>query len=270
MPRTKKVVVKAKKEEVTEVKTTPAAFNFMNLLLIVVALFSLYLFYKIHTLEQKIAGSTVTAAAGQPAEATPLSVDNLKKYAKDLGLDTGKFNSCLDSGSKAKAVAADENYGQSLGVQGTPGFFVNGRFIGGAFPFSVFKEIIDKEIAGTGSTTCSDYPSDMQQYCQPNGGIDLTQKTVDVNNAPGEGANNPKVTIVEFADFQCPYCVRAYPTTEQILKTYGNDVKFYYKQFPLSQIHPYAEKAAEASMCALDQGKFWQYHDKLFGVQQGQ
>ena len=76
------------------------------------------------------------------------------------------------------------------------------------------------------------------------------------------GAKNGKVTIVEFSDFECPYCIRAYPTVKQILNEYKNDVTLYFKNFPLVQIHPNAAKTAEASLCAADQGKFWEFHDK--------
>ncbi|MBI4079000.1 MAG: DsbA family protein, partial [Candidatus Levybacteria bacterium] len=73
-----------------------------------------------------------------------------------------------------------------------------------------------------------------------------------------------KVTIVEFSDFQCPFCARAYPTMNQVLDGYGDKVKLVYKHFPLNAIQPLAQKAAEASECAKDQGKFWEFHDVLF------
>jgi len=72
-----------------------------------------------------------------------------------------------------------------------------------------------------------------------------------------------KVTIIEFSDFQCPFCGRAQPTLKQIIQDYGDKVEIVYKHFPLS-FHQYAQKAAEASECARDQGKFWEYHDILF------
>lgn len=81
------------------------------------------------------------------------------------------------------------------------------------------------------------------------------------------GNFNAKVTLVEFSDFECPYCGAFHPTVTQALKEYGNKIRVVYKHFPLS-FHPQAQKAAEASECASEQGKFWEMHDKLFENQQ--
>lgn len=242
--------------------------NVLYVMMGIITIFLIFMTVKVMNLEKQLnAGGTAAPAA---AAASPLEVPKLKQYAKDLGLDVNKFNSCLDSGSKQAEINKSIAYGTSLGVQGTPGFFINGRFLAGAFPYNFFKEIIDKEIAGTGSTVCTDYPTDLQQYCSDpkNLAFDPSVKTVDLTGAPSTGVKNGKVTIVEFSDFQCPFCIRAYPTVVQILKDYGNDVTLYYKQFPLTQIHPFAEKAAEASMCAQDQGKFWQFYNKVFTLEQ--
>jgi protein-disulfide isomerase len=77
-----------------------------------------------------------------------------------------------------------------------------------------------------------------------------------------------RVTIVEYSDFQCPFCLRAMPTLKKLREDYGDKVRVVWKDFPLTQIHEHAFKAAEAGRCAADQGKFWEYHDKLFGNQQ--
>ena len=133
----------------------------------------------------------------------------------------------------------------------------------------MFKEIIDKEIAGTGSEVCTDYSTDLQKYCSDpqQKAFDPVAKKIEVGNVPSTGVANPKVTIVEFSDFECPFCVRAYPTVEQVLKEYNDDVAFYFRQFPLTQIHKFAQKAAEASLCAADQGKFWEWHNKIFDIE---
>jgi len=78
-----------------------------------------------------------------------------------------------------------------------------------------------------------------------------------------KGSVNAKVTIIEYSDFQCPFCGRAAPTVKQVLAAYPNDVKLVYRHFPLPS-HSQAQKAAEASECAAQQGNFWEYHDKLF------
>ena len=86
---------------------------------------------------------------------------------------------------------------------------------------------------------------------------------INLAGLPFRGSADAKVAIVEYSDFQCPFCARAYPTINQILKDYDGKVKFYYKHFPLG-FHQNAQKSAEAYECALDQGKQWEYHDKLF------
>ncbi|MBI5071457.1 thioredoxin domain-containing protein [Candidatus Falkowbacteria bacterium] len=76
------------------------------------------------------------------------------------------------------------------------------------------------------------------------------------------------ITLVEYSDFECPYCGKHFPTLNKILNDYKGQVRLVYKHFPLS-FHQNSEKAAEASECASEQGKFWEYHDKLFENQSG-
>ena len=90
---------------------------------------------------------------------------------------------------------------------------------------------------------------------------------VEVAGFPARGPENAPVTIVEFSDFECPYCSRVIPTLEQVVETYGDQVRLVFRQFPLNNIHSNAQKAAEASLCANDQGKFWEMHDLMFKEQ---
>ena len=83
----------------------------------------------------------------------------------------------------------------------------------------------------------------------------------------GKLSGSDKVVILEYSDFQCPYCGQVEPIVKQLLSTYGDKVELDYKHFPLTTIHQFAQKAAEASECARAQGKFWQYHDELFAHQ---
>jgi len=82
-----------------------------------------------------------------------------------------------------------------------------------------------------------------------------------------KGNPDAPVTIVEFADFQCPYCGAVQPTLKQVMEKYQGKVQLGYRDFPLRQVHAQAQQAAEAAGCAADQGKFWEYHDLLFANQ---
>lgn len=94
----------------------------------------------------------------------------------------------------------------------------------------------------------------------------VSDQAVDVTTKDNPSLGNPKalVTIVEFADFQCPYSREASFTMRALAAQYPDKFRFIYRNFPITEIHPLAQPAAEAAMCANDQGKFWEYHDKLF------
>lgn len=94
----------------------------------------------------------------------------------------------------------------------------------------------------------------------------VRQEIVVTSDEHIRGGADAKVTIIEYSDFECPFCGRAQPTINQVLQTYGDDVRLVYRHYPLS-FHPQAQKAAEASECAADQGKFWEFHDIVFDNQ---
>ena len=93
----------------------------------------------------------------------------------------------------------------------------------------------------------------------PVGDVDVVTK-----DDPALGNPNAEITIVEFADFGCPYSRESSFTLRQIAQANPDRVRFIYRDFPLTEIHPIAQKAAEAGECAQDQGRFWEYHDKLY------
>jgi protein-disulfide isomerase len=93
--------------------------------------------------------------------------------------------------------------------------------------------------------------------------LDPPRQTVATEGSPAKGPANAPIELVEFSDFQCPYCFRATPTVKQVLSAYGDKIHFVYRHYPLPN-HPNARPAAEAAACAADQGKFWPFHDRLF------
>jgi protein-disulfide isomerase len=102
-------------------------------------------------------------------------------------------------------------------------------------------------------------PQDVRRYDIP----------IDAND-PSYGPEDAPVTIIEFSDFECPYCRRhALEVQSRLLQAYGDQIRLVYKDFPLSSIHANAIPAAEAAQCAQEQGQFWGFHDLLFGMQLG-
>lgn len=91
---------------------------------------------------------------------------------------------------------------------------------------------------------------------------------VETARSPRRGPAAAPVTIVEFSDYQCPYCKRAQSVLKELLDSYGGRVSLVFKDLPLIRLHPQAALAAEAARCAGDQGKYWEYHDALFEAPQ--
>jgi protein-disulfide isomerase len=91
--------------------------------------------------------------------------------------------------------------------------------------------------------------------------------SLNVGDSPTKGPKDAKVTIVEFSDYQCPFCSQAEPLVDQVLAAYPKDVQRVYKQYPLTSIHQNALPASKAAVAAGKQGKFWEMHAKLFGNQ---
>lgn len=236
----------------------PAKAYYIVVVLLVVASFMLgSLFTKVQYLQ---AGPT--AGAGQVKSKYKTFEEAITAYAKATKLDAKKLISCMNSDEKKTIVDAGVSEGNAVGVTGTPAFLINGKLLGGAFPFESFKEVIDKELEGKGSTKVEDYSKALQDAAK-SGAFDPEPKQISVGNSSVRGKSDAPVMIVEFSDFQCPFCSRVHPTVKQVIKEYGDKVALVYKHFPLNSIHPRAQKAAEAAECAKDQGKFWEFHDQL-------
>ena len=96
--------------------------------------------------------------------------------------------------------------------------------------------------------------------------LDPPRVAVSDGGRPSKGPTKAPVQIIEFSDFECPFCFRVNPTVAQVLSTYGDRIRLVYRHLPLPN-HPNARPAAEAAACANEQGKFWEYHDRLFADQ---
>lgn len=220
-------------------------------LLVVAAFFVGSLVTKVKFLEN--GGVTAGTAAKAGNAAAPVAKyksfkDAALTFAKDLKLDQNKFTSCYDNKERQSIVDADTALGTSSGVNGTPAFFINGILIPGALPLDQFKKTIDAELAGTTDPK-------------------TTRTQVAIGSSPTRGTSGAPITIIEFSDFQCPFCDQVEPTIEQLLKDYSGKILLAYKHFPLSSLHPHAVEAANVAECANAQGKFWEMHDKLFSTQ---
>ncbi|MFL5400021.1 MAG: DsbA family protein [Myxococcales bacterium] len=201
------------------------------------------------------------------AHQNELSEAKYEEWAKQIGLDVARWKADKDSPAIAEAIQKDNSYGQQVGANGTPSFFINGKLIAGALPFDTFKAMIDEQIAKANELTKKGvrpeklYETIVAENVKAAGST--PEVKVDVGNAPVLGPKNAAVTIVEWSDFQCPYCGRVEPTLQQVREEYKGKVRLAWKNQPLS-FHPNAMPAAEAAMAADEQGKFWEYHDALF------
>jgi protein-disulfide isomerase len=201
---------------------------------------------------------------------------DLEKYAAELKLNVPKFKKDMDDPAIKAEIKADQDLANSVGASGTPTFFINGRELVGAQPAAAFQTVIDEEIKKadallkSGTKLQDVYTKLMEQAAAaPPPAAPGAGEKVDVapGDAPTRGPKNAKVTIVEFSDFQCPFCGRVVPTVRQIEETYKGKVRLAFKNQPLP-FHNNAQTAAEAAMAANEQGKFWEMHDKMFANQQ--
>ena len=202
-----------------------------------------------------------TAAGGDKVAVTPtpagskIALAELKTMAKGLGVDSGKFDKCLDGGTYTDKVKAENAEGAKFGVSGTPSFLINGILVVGSLPQTDFEAVIDAEIKNsTGDKAKTSSGETLKRVSGVPYGVGYIK-----------GSKDAKVKIMEYTDFECPYCNRAFPTIEALLAKYGDKISLEYRSFPLP-FHADAQKAAEAALCAGDQGKFWEMHDKMFTV----
>ena len=177
----------------------------------------------------------------------------LAAIAGQAGLDVTAWQACRSDPAMDARVTTDFSLGGATGIRATPSFLVNGVLIEGAQAASVFRAAID---AARAQAQASGVPA--AQY------YDLTFPTAPVGSSPMSGPADAWVTIVEFSDFECPWCARAQPTLAAVLPEYGSDVRLVFKHYGF---HSYSRRTAIAAECAHAQGRFWQFHDLVFAGQ---
>jgi len=210
----------------------------------------------------------------------------LEGYAQQAGLDVDKVKKALDEGTHSKAVSADQTLAGQVGARGTPYFFVNGRQLRGAQPFAAFKTVIDQEIATAegllekgvkpeqlyvtitkDGLTKAAAPKPTKKPGQPD--PKAVYKVPLQGNEPQKGPDDALVTVVEFSDFECPFCSRVEPTMKQLQDKYGKDLRVVWMNNPLP-FHKNAKPAATAALEAQAQKgdkAFWAMHEKMFANQ---
>jgi protein-disulfide isomerase len=194
------------------------------------------------------------------------------ELAEEIGLETAVFDQCVTERRYDDLVLANMNEAASFGVSGTPFFFIDGYPINGAQPYELFEFAVGRAEEGTLAEAYQQQPpqpQQQQQQQQPPPQITNAEVNIEGNYAIGDP--NAPVTMVEFTDYQCPFCARHFAQTlPSIIQTFVDSGQVYYvfKDFPLTQIHPQAVAASEAARCAGEQGAYMEMHDLLFVNQQ--
>jgi protein-disulfide isomerase len=197
--------------------------------------------------------------------------------ARSLGLDLARLRADLDTHAYAAAIVADIHDAAALGVSGTPTFFVDGKPVFGDEPLRVFTAAVDDAMERA-ARVAETHPADLYRALvadgrptadapgnttNPRPRLDMQQVYRVGLGLPGHqlGAADAPVTIVEWSDFACKFCLQEWPVLQHVRRKYGDVIRIAYRHLPL---HRDSNLAAEAAVAAAAQGKFWPFHDALF------
>ncbi len=181
--------------------------------------------------------------------------ETLLGYAKALKLDSKKFSSDIKTHRFKNMILQQVREAKGLGVTDAPTFFINGRKLVGTRSAADFKRAIDIALGIVPASPEQGSPEE-----------DAPVVEVNIQDAYAIGPEDAPVVIVEFSDFQCPFCGRVLPTLRDVLQRYPKQVRWVFKHFPLD-FHPDAPLAHTAALAAGEQGKFWEMHDLIFSNQ---
>lgn len=226
-----------------------------------------------------IAGAVLTFASGsmprgsgaqanngnQPSPQAPQAPqanvqDRMLGYAKEIGLDADAFTACVESGKYEDKINKQMADGQAAGVSGTPGNIIldvksgKGIVISGAQPLANFKKTIDAML--------KDPVAAMKAP-----GVTLAGPVIPVSSTEDyiRGAPNAKIALIEYSDYECPFCHSVHPTYQQLMKDYDGKVMWVYRHFPLS-FHQEAMPLAMGAECAGELGgsdAYWAFTDMV-------
>lgn len=191
-----------------------------------------------------------------------LNSDFYFSQADKYGISKKDFESCLADNSIAALVENDYQGGIAAGVTGTPGnFLINQKgeawYIPGAVPLSLLKTTIDNALNGV---------EDDSKLSSTD-----AAKLIKVSDADHiQGSSDAELILIEYSDYQCPYCQSFHQTAKEAIESYNGRVAWVYRHFPLDSIHPAARPAAIASECIAKLGSkeaFWNFSDAAFGMQ---
>jgi protein-disulfide isomerase len=214
-----------------------------------------------------------------------LTPENFVAWANQAGVDAAKFEGLMREGKGKDKVDADMIVGKAAAVRGTPAFFVNGKFLSGARPQNAFEQEIDAQLKEAEALVASGTPKDkiysaltnknfanapnkpeQEEKAQPEEDTTTVWKVALTGKEPFKGPADAPVTIVEFSEFQCPFCSKVLPTMKKILADYEGKVRVVFLDNPL----PFHKRAMPASMLAHEamaqkgMKGFWDAHDLLF------
>jgi protein-disulfide isomerase len=214
-----------------------------------------------------------------------LSPQSYEQWATASGVDLSEFREGMAAHRWAEKVNRDLAVAARVGVNGTPATFVNGTLVSGSQPIDKFTVIIDAELTKAALALDRGVPRDRVYLTLAGDNFNTkppaaatpdrkpddsaTVFKVPLGRAPARGKATALVTLIEFADFQCPYCARVEPTLEQLRHDYGDKLRIVWRDQPLP-FHPRAEPAAEMAREAYREGgtaMFWKTHDALFASQ---
>jgi protein-disulfide isomerase len=199
--------------------------------------------------------------------------NGLRTIAQEIGLDVARFEKELDSGKWRGKALIDGLLANSIAANTNPNVMVNGVRLTPPKNWERLKELIDKRLEDAASRIKEGKKAaelhdlickDGKFFPQTEGG----KVSINHDGSPIFGKPGAKISVEVYEDFQCPFCAKLAPSVKEFAKRFPNDVNVVYKHMPLTSIHDKAQGAAEASMAAMAQGKFWEYHDVLYQNQQ--